>query len=205
MKTRYRSAAATAMIAALVLAAPLTADSGGGTSTTEESSSNDMTYITIGLAVLVGGYLIYDAITDSGNDDTETDSLPTAIVDTGVDWDHAVSQGGDGIATVAVSILPGPDGNQLSMQLIGAMREMVDETVEIYEDPIDLGSGPEIQRAALAREFFGVDYLVFMAAGSDSMVTFGVASPDSIVWTSTDQSDNNMLVVASEIVQAGIF
>jgi hypothetical protein len=205
MNMKYRTTAASVIAAVFLLATPLAAGSGGGSSTTEESSSNDMTYITIGLAVLVGGYLIYDAITDSGDDTAAADTGSVEIIDTGVDWDHAIQNEGNGAVTVAVSLMPGPEGGQRAMQLIRAIRGMVGESVLIYEDPIDLGSGPEVQRAALAREFFGVDYLIFQVARTDSLVRFGVASADSVLWTSTDQSGNTMLIVGTEIVQAHIF
>lgn len=201
---KYRTTAASVIAAVFLLASPLLAGSGGGTSTTEESSSNDMTYITIGLAVLVGGYLIYDAITDSGDNAHVADTGSVELIDTGVDWDHAIQNEGSSDVTVAVSVMPGPEGGQRAAQLLAAMRGMVDENVTVYDDPLDLGSGPEVQRAALAREFFGVDYLVFQVAGTDSLVRFGVASADSVLWTSTDQSGNSMLIVATELIQSGV-
>lgn len=186
-------------------ALPLSADSGGGGSVTEETDSNDMTYITIGLAVLVGGYLIYDAITDSGEETVVQANGETGIIDTGVDWDQALEDETGTSISLAVSVLPGPEGRQRALQLISALREMSDDNVTVYDDPVDLGSGPEVQRAALAREFFGTDYLVYQVAESDSLTLFGVVSADSLLWTSADQSGNSMLVVATELLQSGIF
>ncbi|MFO8184107.1 MAG: hypothetical protein R6U39_08045, partial [Candidatus Aegiribacteria sp.] len=110
-----------------------------------------------------------------------------------------------GIVTMAVSVFPGPDGQQRSMQLVGALTEMTDDNIQVYNDPVELGRGPEVQRAALAREFFGADYLVFQVSERDSLLQFGVASPDSILWTSSDQSNYSAVVTATELLQSGIF
>ncbi|MFO8184547.1 MAG: hypothetical protein R6U39_10270, partial [Candidatus Aegiribacteria sp.] len=157
---KYRGTAAAVLAAVFLLTSSVAADSGGGGSTTTDTDSNDMTYITIGLALLVGGFLAYDAITDSGeNAAEEPGGSSQGIIDTGVDWDRALSEDTDGIVTMAVSVFPGPDGQQRSMQLVGALTEMTDDNIQVYNDPVELGRGPEVQRAALAREFFGADYL----------------------------------------------
>lgn len=203
---RFRGTAAAVLAAVFLLTSSVAADSGGGGSTTTDADSNDMTYITIGLALLVGGFLAYDAITDSGEETAEeAGGSSRGIIDTGVDWDHALSEGADGIVTVAVSVFPGPEGQQRSMQLIGALKEMSNDNVQVYGDPVELGGGPEVQRAALASEFFGADYLVFQVAEQDSLLQFGVASPDSILWTSSEQSNNSAVVTATELLRSGIF
>ncbi len=203
---KYRGTAAAVLAAVFLLTSSVAADSGGGGSTTTDTDSNDMTYITIGLARLVGGFLAYDAITDSGeNAAEEPGGSSQGIIDTGVDWDRALSADTDGIVTMAVSVFPGPDGQQRSMQLVGALTEMTDDNIQVYNDPVELGRGPEVQRAALAREFFGADYLVFQVAEQDSLLQFGVASPDSILWTSSDQSNYSAVVTATELLQSGIF
>lgn len=203
---RYRGTAAAVLAAVFLLTSSVAADSGGGGSTTTDSGSNDMTYITIGLALLVGGFLAYDAITDSGEETAEEPGGSSqGIIDTGVDWDRALTTGTVGIVSVAVSVFPGPEGQQRSMQLIGALTEMSDDNIQVYGDPVELGRGPEVQRAALAREFFGADYFVFQVAEQDSVLQFGVASPDSILWTSSDQANNSPVVTATELLQSGIF
>lgn len=203
---RYRGTAAAVLAAVFLLTSSVAADSGGGGSTTTDTGSNDMTYITIGLALLVGGFLAYDAITDSGEEEVEEPGGPSrGIIDTGVDWDRALSADTDGIVSMAVSVFPGPEGQQRSMQLIGALTEMSNDNVRVYGDPVELGAGPEVQRAALAKEFFGADYLVFQVGEQDSVLQLGVANPDSILWTSTDQSNNSAVVTATELLRSGIF
>lgn len=191
-------------MAAVLLFVPAAslADSGGGGGTTQDDGSNDMTYLTIALAVLVGGFLIYDAIADAGQD-VPAHPGGTGIVDTGVDWDRVMPSGTDGPVTVAVSLLPGPDGSARTQQLIGALRELLGEDMTVYDDPVDLGSGSPVQRAALAREFFGIDYLVFQAVWNDTLSTYGVATADTVLWTSPDQSGCGALVVAAELVGSG--
>ena len=205
MYNRFRSVAALVITSVFLSALPLSADSGGGGSVTEETDSNDMTYITIALAVLVGGYLIYDAITDSGEETVVQANGETGIIDTGVDWDRALEDDTEASIALAVSVLPGPDGRQRAAQLISALREMSDGNVTVYDDPVDLGSGPEVQRAALASEFFGTDFLIYQVAEGDSLTRFGLVSADSLLWISEDQSGNSMLIVATELLQSGVF
>jgi hypothetical protein len=203
MKTNFRSVTAFTIAAVFLCSMPLLADSGGGGGGTEESNSINMTYVALGLALLVGGYLIYDAIADAGDDvEAATDSI--GIIDTGVDWDRALNTA-TGQVSLAVSVLPGSHGRQRAVELIRTLREMTGENVHIYEDPVDLGQGPETERAALAREFFGTDYLIFQTAQEDSLLRFGIASRDSVLWTSQDQTGNSMVVVVTNILGSGVF
>ncbi|OPL19495.1 MAG: hypothetical protein AVO35_10790 [Candidatus Aegiribacteria sp. MLS_C] len=197
--------ATAALMAAVLLLVPAAslADSGGGGDSSQNDGTNDMTYLTIALAVLVGGYLIYDAIADAGQD-VQAHPGDTGVVDTGVDWNRVMPSGTDGVLRVAVSLLPGPDGPARTQQLIGALRELIDEDMTVYDDPVDLGSGSPVQRAALAKEFFDIDYLVFQEVMNDTLVTYGIATADSLLWTSTDQSGSSIVVVAAELVRSGV-
>ncbi len=204
MNISLKAATAASIAAVFLLAMPVMADSGGGGGSTGSSDSIDMTYVALGLALIVGGFLVYDAISDSGDDSADQDTTETGIVDTGIDWDNALSSV-TGQYAIAVNLFPGPNGRERAMELIGALRELSNENVNIYRDPVDLGHGSGVERAALAREFFGSNYLIFQVPGEDSTLAYGIANPDTVLWTSSDQRGNNMVVVATQILQSGIF
>ena len=189
------------LAAVFLITAPLAASGGGGGGTSQtETSSNDMTYITIGLAALIGGYLIYDAFTSTEPEAAEAESSDEVeIVDTGVDWNSRFPSE-DVTLTVAVSVLGGDQGRENAAQLIGYLQDFSDENVVLYEDPIELGSGSPEQKARMAAEYFGADYLVFQVQDSDSVVEYGVANSDSVLLTLPYSAGTNIMVFANDLI-----
>ncbi len=196
--------AGTAAIAFIfILSCPLMASGGGGGGSSEDDDSNAMTYITIGVAVLVGGLLVLDAITSSDEESVPVENVVSnPITDTGVNWDEAFADE-SALTSIAVSVFPGENGSATSIELIGALSSLADENITIYPDPVDLGAGSATDRALIASEYFNADFLVFQVENSE-ILQFGIASQDSVLWTSTDQSSNSILFVAEELLQSGV-
>lgn len=205
MDKDLRVSFAAVLTAVFLITAPLAAAGGGGGSSQTESSSSDMTYITIGLAALVGGYLIYDAVTHSEPEAAgEITADEVEIIDTGVDWNSRFPSE-DLTLTVAVSVLGGSRGRENAAQLIGYLKDFSDEKLVLYEDPIELGSGSPEQKARMAAEYFGADYLVLQVQDSDSIVEYGVATSDSILLTLPYPSGTNIMLFATDIIESDVF
>ncbi|MCD4848193.1 MAG: hypothetical protein K8R76_08385 [Candidatus Aegiribacteria sp.] len=174
--------------------------SGGG----DDDSSIPMTYIVIGVAVVIGGLLFIDVLSDSGNEDAPASSdAQSGIIHTGIDWDEVAATERKQVF-VAVSTLPGENRSTLAREFIEILRMMVSDEVFVYSDPMDLGEGSSIDRAAMANEYFGVDYLICRIDKAD-ILQFEAASPDSIVWTSPEQYDIDLVGIVEDMLQAGIF
>jgi len=203
MILKYRTAAAAVLASLLLASCPVLAAGGGGGGTSEDSHSNTMTYVTIGLAVVVGGLLFLDVITGSDEEAVSEDSTPGTIIDTGVNWDDTFPED-TSVTTVAVSVFSGENGFETAMEFISILNELTEDNVAVYADPLDLGSGSPVQKATAACNYFGADYIVFQFEDSETLL-YGVASPDSILLTSVPQSDNNILSVVREFLQKGIF
>ncbi|MBD3277562.1 MAG: hypothetical protein GF388_04615, partial [Candidatus Aegiribacteria sp.] len=132
MHRNLRISLAAVLAAVFLMTSPLAASEGGGGSSQTESSSNDMTYITIALAALVGGYLIYDAVTHSEPETVEAESSgEVEIVDTGVDWNSRFPSEGSTL-TIAVSVLDGQQGRENAAQLIDYLKQFSDENIVLY-------------------------------------------------------------------------
>ena len=202
MVSKYRSAAALVLTFVFLLTCPLMAGEGGSGESSEDGDSAAMTYITIGLIVVVGGLFFLDVLAGSGEEAVIVDTVPDQIIDTGINWDETFHE--EVLITLAVSVFPVEDGSATTMQFISVLNDLVGDNMAVYEDPMDLGAGSAVQRAGMAREYFGVNYLIFQVEDSETL-RYGIASPDSVLWTSTDQSDNDMLVTAEEVLQSGVF
>jgi len=202
MVSKYRSTSALILTFVFLLTCPLMGGEGGGGESSEEGDSAAMTYITIGLIVVVGGLFFLDVLAGSGEEAVIVDTVPDQIIDTGINWDEAFHE--EVLITLAVSVFPGEDGSAITMQFINVLNDLVSDNMAVYEDPMDLGAGSAVQRAGMAREYFGVNYPIFQVEDSETL-KYGIASPDSVLWTSTDQSDNSMLVIAEEVLQSGVF
>jgi hypothetical protein len=202
MTSKYRTATAAVLASLFLFSCPVMAAGGGG-DTTDDDDSKAMTYITIGVIVVVGGFFLLDVINSSDEEVVPADSAAIEIVDTRINWDDAFTSGTPFI-TVAVSVFPGDNGFATAMELINVLNEMTDDNIAVYNDPLDLGAGSAGQRATIAREYFGVDYLIFQVENPEILL-YGIASPDSILWTSTDQSENSMVLTAEEFLRSGIF
>lgn len=163
--------------------------------------SNEMLYITIGLAVLVGGFLFLDVLAGSEEEIAPADTVSNPIVETGIEWDEVFP---DDSITVAVSVFPGDNGSENAMQFIHVLNELTGNDISVYDEPLDLGTDSAVHRATIAYEFFSVDYLVFQVEDSETLM-YAVASPDSILWTSTGQSDGSISSVVEELLQSAVF
>ncbi len=202
MLPKYRTTAALVLISVFLISWPVMGGEGGGGESGEEGDSEAMTYITIGLIVVVGGLFFLDVLAGSGEEAVIVDTVPDQIIETGINWDDAFPD--EVLITLAVSVLPGEDGPETTIQLINILNDLSGDNFTVYADPMDLGAGSAVQHAGMAHEYFGVNYLVFQVEDSETL-KYGIASPDSVLWTSTDQSDNGILVVAEEVLQSGIF
>ncbi len=202
MISKYRSAAAAVLASLFLLSSPVMANGSSG-ETTEDGDSNAMTYITIGLIVVVGGLFFLDVLAGSDEETIPAHPESDQIIVTGINWDAAFPEN-TALITIAVSVFPGENGSETAMQFINVLKELAGDNVAVYNEPLDLGTGSAVNSATLAYEFFGVDYLVFQVEDSETL-QYALASPDSILWTSTDQSDNSIIVVAEEILQSGVF
>lgn len=202
MESRFRTAAALVLIFVFLLSCPLMGGEGGGGESGEDGDSNAMTYITIGLIVVVGGLFFLDVLAGSDEEAVIADTMPDQIIDTGINWDDAFPE--EELITVAVSVFPGENGSENTMQFINVLNDLAGDNIAVYHDPLDLGTDSAVQRATMAYGYFGVNYLIFQLEDSETL-RYGIASPDSVLWTSTDQSGNSILVIAEEVLQSGVF
>ena len=202
MVSKYRSAAALVLTFVFLLTCPLMAGEGGSGESSEDGDSAAMTYITIGLIVVVGGLFFLDVLAGSGEEAVIVDTVPDQIIDTGINWDEAFHE--EVLITLAVSVFPGDDESGTTIQFINVLNDLAGDDITVYADPLDLGTDSAVGRAGMAHEYFGVDYLIFQMEDSETL-RYGIASPDSVLWTSMDQSDNSILMVAEEILQSGVF
>ena len=201
MTTGFRKTASALLAMLFMLTCPVMAADPSG-SGSDDDSSIPTTYIVIGVAVLVGGLLFLDVLADSGDEDTSVSS-EAGIIQTGINWDEVDTTETEQVF-VAVSTFPGENGPALAREFIGILRTMVSDEISIYSDPLDLGEGSSIDRATLANEYFGVDYLICSIDNVD-LLQFEAASPNSIVWTSPEQYDIDLVRIIEDMLQAGIF
>lgn len=203
MTAEFKKTAAALLASLFMLTCPVMAADPSG-SGSDDGSSIPMTYIVIGVAVVIGGLLFLDVLADSGDEDTSALSdEQTGIVHTGINWDEVVTTETKQVF-VAVSTFPGENGPTLAREFINILRIMVSDGISIYSDPLDLGEGSSIDRAAIAYEYFGVDYLI-CRIDSANILQVEAASPDSIVWTSPEQNDIDLVGIIEDMLQAGIF
>ncbi len=202
MVSKYRSTAALVLIFVFLLTCPLMGGEGGSGESTDDGDSAAMTYITIGLIVVLGGLFLLDVLTSPAQEAVMVDTVPDQIIETGINWDEAFPD--EMLITIAVSVFPGEDGSGTTIQFINVLNSLAGDNITVYADPLDLGTDYAVGRAVMANEYFGVDYLIFQVEDSETL-RYGIASPDSVLWTSTDQSDNNMLIAADEVLQSGVF
>ena len=202
MVSGYRSTAAVILASVFLLSCPVMAGEGGAGDSGDDGDSNAMTYITIGLVVVVGGLFLLDILAGSEEETVIAETVSDPVIETGINWDEAFPD--EVLVAVAVSIFPGEDGSETTMQFINVLNDLAGDGIAVYADPLDLGTDSIVQRAGMAQEYFGVKYLVFQVEDSETL-QYGIASPDSVLWTSTDQSDNSILVIVDEVLQSGVF
>ncbi len=203
MTAGFRKTASALLTMLFMLTCPVMAADPSG-SGDDDDSSIPMTYIVIGVAVIIGGFLFLDVLADSGDEDASTFSgEQVSIVQTGINWDEVVTTE-TALVYVAVSTFPGENGPALAREFIGILRTMASDEISIFSDPMDLGEGSSIERAFMASEYFGVDYLI-CRIDNVNFLQFEAVSPDSIVWTSPEQTDIDLTGIAEDLLQAGIF
>ena len=202
MESKCRTTTALVLISVFLLSCPLMAGEGGGGETGEDGDSNAMTYITIGLVVVVGGLFFLDVLAGPSGEAVIADTVPDQIIETGINWDEAFPE--EELITLAVSVFPGEEGSGNTVLFINVLNDLAGDNIAVYNDPLDLGTDSAVQQATMAHEYFGVNYLIFQVEDSE-ILQYGIASQDSILWTSTDQSDNSMLVSAENVLQSGVF
>ena len=201
MVSKYREATAVILASVFLVSCPVMAGEGGAGDTGDDDSSA-MTYITIGLVVVVGGLFLLDILAGSEEEVVILETVSDPIIETGINWDEAFPD--EVIVTIAVSVFPGENGSETTMQFINVLNDLAGDGIAVYADPLDLGTDSIVRRAGMAQEYFGVNYLVFQVEDSETL-QYGITSPDSVLWTSSDQSDNSMLVIAEEVLQSGVF
>ena len=192
----------------LMISSPLFASGGGGGGESEEGGGDAMTYVTIGLAVVVGGLLILDVL--SGSDEEVTPSQEERLVaeqtstDTGIDWSAEFPDQQDGFF-VAVSVLEGEDRAGSAARLMQAIASEAQEDLTVFGEPLDLGPVSPVEGARMANEYFGADYLVYLSDMPGDSLVFGVAVYDSVLWTSKWSDDIDFAVPVGLIMESGIF
>lgn len=202
-----RRIASAVLAVLLVCSSPLFA-SGGGGGGSEEDGGDTMTYVTIGLVVVVGGLLFLDVL--SGSDEEEIPSQEELLVaeqtstDTGIDWSSEFPDRQDAFF-VAVSVLEGEDRAGSAARLVQAIVSEAPEGLTVFGDPLDLGPVSPLDAARMADEYFGADYLVYLLDTPGDSLVFGVATSDSILWTSRWSDDILFTVPAEQMMEAGIF
>ncbi|MEN8209848.1 MAG: hypothetical protein ABFR50_11430, partial [Candidatus Fermentibacteria bacterium] len=133
MQSGYRSASALVLVFVFLLSCPLTAGEGGGGESGEDGDSSAMTYITIGLVVVVGGLFLLDVLADSDEEAVIPDTVPDQIIETGINWDEAFPEILP--VTLGVSVFPGEGGSVTSEQFINILDELADDDIVVYTDP----------------------------------------------------------------------
>lgn len=176
---------------------------GGGGSTSEEEDSNAMTYITVGLIVVLGGFFLIDVLSSSDEETVPVQTTMNGIVDTGINWDDVFSSA-TSLITVGVSVFPEGNGSITAAEFINVLNELAGGNIAVYNDPLDLGAGSANHQAMVAHEYFGVDYLIFQEENPE-ILQYGIASPDSVLWRSADQSENSIVLIVEELLKSGIF
>lgn len=202
MTSKCRTIAAAVLISLFLFSCPVMAAGGGG-STSEDEASNSMTYITVGLIVVLGGLFLIDVLSSSDEETVPLQTTTDGIVDTGINWDDAFSSG-TSLMTVGVSVFPEENGSITAAEFIHVMNELAGGNITVYNDPLDLGTGSADYQATIAHEYFGVDYLIFQVE-NPVILQYGIASPDSVLWKSADQSENSIVLIVEELLQSGIF
>ncbi|NOQ23500.1 MAG: hypothetical protein GQ565_12755 [Candidatus Aegiribacteria sp.] len=202
MTSKWRTTAAVVLAFVFLFSCPVMGGEGGGGGSAEDGDSNAMTYITVGLIVVLGCLFLLDVLASSDEEAVIADTVSNQIIETGVNWNEVFPD--SKLITIAVSVFPRENGSETAMHFINVLDDLAGDNISVYDDPLDLGTDSAVNRAIMAHEFFDVDYLVFQVEDSETL-QYGIASPDSILWTSTNQSDNSILLVAEELLQSGVF
>ncbi len=194
-----------AMALTLVIAGAAAAAEGGGGTSTENGDA--MTYVTIGVAVVIGGLLIWDAIADRGEETLEPtpvdDEVISGTVDTGIDWDSTFPED-SASTTIAVALVPGD--MELSVAIMDALSAAAPEGVSVVGDVLDLGSGDPVALASMAGDFFGADLLFHgtpPAGEGEEGLLMVIASSQEVLWSGELYGPVDADEVAGRILASG--
>ncbi len=198
------------VVLALILmsSSAVMAAGGGGGGEADDGGGDTMTYITIGLAAVVGGLLLLDVLSSSeeAEGSVSEDELMVqeqTSTDTGVDWSAAFPDQSEA-AVLGVAVFESQDRVSSAARLMEAVSTAAPNGFPVFGDPLDLGPVSPEQGAIMASEYFGIDYLIFLSDAADDSVTIGVASPDSVLWTSRCIDSISFAVPVAQIMEAGI-
>jgi hypothetical protein len=175
---------------------------GPGGSGDESGDGNIDVYLALGAAAIIGAILVFDVFSgpEGGSLVAEEVVEPAPpIEDTGVDWESVTPEEPD-IPVVAVSIFPSPSGESDTASLfLSYLSAAGGESMEVYPEPLALGTGSPSEESALAGEFFGAGYFLVSSetgSGIDLNLYSGTEGP---LWTYTiGGSDSLLLKQAAE-------
>lgn len=190
------------LIALVFILASTASAAGGGGSESDDGGGDTMTWISLGLVVVVGGLLVLDVLAGPDGQSVEGDEPVDVNVDTGIEWDR-VFPADTSLMVIGVSSFVAEGGTELSRDLIRELTDTAPEWVEIYPDLVELGAGSLTELAGLARSYLGVDILVSgMAAGGEELLLIQAATPDSVVFSGEYPPDMQVDGLAQELLSA---
>jgi len=189
------------MALVFILASTVSAAGGGG-SESDEGGGDTMTWISLGLVVVVGGLLVLDVLSGPAGESIEGDEPVNENVDTGIEWDQ-VFPADTSLIVIGVSSFVTDGGAELSRDLISRLSDLSPEWAEIYPDIGELGTGSPVEIAGLARSYLGVDLLVSgITAGGEDLLMVQAATPDGVVFAGEYPPGTQMDELAEGLLSA---
>jgi len=193
----------TALLTAVVFAMSSPVMAAGGSGSGEDDGEGDtMTWVSLGLIVVVGGLLFLDVLAGPDGASLEPDSTTIQNLDTGIDW-NSIFPPDTETFLIGISVFRSADGMEISRNLIDQLALQAPDGISIYPDALDLGSGTATETAALAGNYLGVDLLVVgFPAGGEDFLLLQAATPDSVILASEFQPDDQPGELATSILEA---
>jgi hypothetical protein len=168
------------LTAAVFLCAVPVMAAGGSGSEGNDDSGDAMTWISLGLVVVVGGLLFLDVLAGTDGVSLEPDTAYAQSLDTGIDWDSVFPRDTSTVL-IGVSTIRTGDGTDFSAELIDLLHRETPEGILIYPDPVDLGEGSAMELAGLADSYLDVDLLVLGGVTTGDSLLLQAATSDSVV------------------------
>jgi hypothetical protein len=157
---------------------------GGSGSEGDDETGDAMTWISLGLVVVVGGLLFLDVLAGPDAESPESDGAGVQSLDTGIDWD-SVFPSDTSTVMVGISTIRTVDGTDISPELIDLLRRAAPGGILIYPDPVDLGEGSAPVLAGLADSYLDVDLLILGGVTMGDSLLLQAATSDSVVVSAT--------------------
>lgn len=176
----------------------------GGSGGSDDDGEGELTgYIAIGVAILVTGLLVYDAISDN-DDDTEVDDADSAVgnpatVDTGIDWDAEFEDENE-VTELVVAVFPWESGFEQAVEVIEIISENTVYWVNSYPEPVELGTDSAVESAQLAESYFNADYLL-LVEHTVAGYKITLADSDSVVWSVVSAEEPTSSVIANTFLE----